>query len=298
MKHDQFLKCVDQRLRLEPAAIGPNGQPLDDDWTIADPDASHKSATLRNLIRGGEVVIGFDHVKNYDTDPARGADFGFLNMLWQVRIDREGGITSRPIPARAPAPQVPKFRPLVVKDGETDRHFTWASTGDPVDLLPEGQPRQLLGAYVRVCDALRQETNKEPQFDPPTEIRHEIIWELTPDQQAKHKLLGGRGGKPGTAVLVLTDNRAQAVGQLVADTTPPEVEWVDMDYQSRSGLQEEIRASGFKEHWVREELVARRRARDWEVVVAEHDGRPVTFRVASPNPSADPSALVLMKRRA
>ena len=81
MNHEQFKKCIGQTLRLEPAAIGPDGRPTDDDWEVVESDDSRKAATLHNRTRGGEAVVGFDHVKNYDSDPARGTGFGFLNML-------------------------------------------------------------------------------------------------------------------------------------------------------------------------------------------------------------------------
>lgn len=211
MNHDQFRKCTDQRLRLEPAALGADGRAADDDWGVVAVDGDRKTATLRNLTRGGELVIGFDHVKNYDTDPARGNGHGFLNMLWQVRTDREGRITARPIPARAAAARDPEFQPLVVNDGEADRHLTWAARDSAVALLPEGEARQLYGTFVGLCDALRVETHREPQFDAPDRIQHEIVWELTPDHRSKHKLLGGMGGKAATSVLVLTNNTAQNV---------------------------------------------------------------------------------------
>lgn len=97
MNHEQFGRCAGQTLRLEPPAVGPDGAPIDDDWTVANVHLAGGSATLRNLTRGGEVIVGFDHVRGYDTDPARGQGFGFLNMLWQIRIASDGSITGRPI---------------------------------------------------------------------------------------------------------------------------------------------------------------------------------------------------------
>jgi hypothetical protein len=105
------------------------------------------------------------------------------------------------------------------------------------------------------------------------------------------------GGKAATSVLVLTNNRAQQVRERVVNTTPPEIEAVDMDYPSRSGLQDRLTAQGFKLHWVREEMVGRRRGEGWELVVVDDDGRRVTYKVPPAIPSVDPSALVLMKRR-
>lgn len=298
MNHEQFRRCVGQRLRLEPPAVGPDGRTVDDDWDILTIDARLGAATLRNLSRGGELVIGFDAVKNYDTDPARGAGHGFLNMLWQVRIARDGSITARPIPARPAADQAPEFHPLIVNDGETERHVTWASRDDALPHLPDGEPRQLLNTFLTVCNALRAATGREPQFDAPHDIRHEIVWELTLDHRSKRKLLGGNNGGHATSVLVLTHNRAQARPEGVVNAAPPEVEAVDLNHPSRSGLQDRLAAEGFKLHWVREELVGRRRDEGWEVVVAEEDGRRASFMVPPGMPSVDSAALILMKRRA
>jgi hypothetical protein len=295
MNHEQFRKCIGQTLRLEPRAIGPDDRHSDDDWSVVDVDESRKVATIRNLTRGGDLVVGFDHVKNYDTDRARGARHGFLNMLWQVRIDGNRSISARPIPARPSAPPDPEFHPLIVNDGETERHLTWASRNDAVALLPEGEARQLFGTFVGVCDALRAEAKREPQFDAPNDIRHEIVWELTLNHRSKHKLLGGMGGKQGAAVLVLTNNQAQARPEPIINTAPPKVETVDLEFPERSGLQAELQAQGFRLRWVREETVAQRREQGWDNVVVERDGLRVAFRVAPGMPSVDPSALVLMK---
>jgi hypothetical protein len=105
MNHDQFKKCVGQTLRLEPPAIGPDGRPTDDDWEVVGADDARKAATLRNRTRGGEVIVGFDHVKNYDSDPARGGKCGFLNMLWHCG---SGGMARSP-PGRSR--RVPPQRP-------------------------------------------------------------------------------------------------------------------------------------------------------------------------------------------
>ena len=194
----------------------------------------------------------------------------------------------------APAPE---FDSLVVNDGAAERHLTWASRDAGIALLPEGEARQLLETFGRVCDALRAETAREPQFDDPNRIQHEIVWELAPDHRSRRKLLGGTGGRAGNAVLVLTLNRARARSERVVNAVPPEIEAVDANYPSRSGLQDRLTAEGFKLHWVREEMVGRRRADGWEVVVVEEDGRRVTFKVPPGMPSVDPSALILMKRR-
>ncbi|MGH9347908.1 MAG: hypothetical protein ACRD26_11660 [Vicinamibacterales bacterium] len=242
--------------------------------------------------------MGFDHVRSYDTDPARGQGFGFLNMLWQIRIARDGSISGRPIPARPGVAPGPELHPLIVNDGQANRHLTCASRDHGVALLPDGEPRQLFETFIPVCDALRADTRREPQFDAPNDIRHEIVWELTPDRRPKHKLLGGMGGRHGTSVLVLTHNRAQPRPERVVDEAPPEVEIVDPEFPERSGLQAELETAGFRLRWVREEQAARRREQGWEAVVVERDGRRLTFKVPPAMPAVDPAALVLMRHRA
>jgi hypothetical protein len=209
MNHDQFRRCIGQRLRLEPQALGPDGREVDDDWAVTGVDQPNRSATLRNLTRGGDIVVGFDHVMGYDSDPARGQNFGFLTMLSRIRIAPDGAITGRPIPPRGGVAPAPEFNPFVVNDGQQDRHLTWASRDAAVAQLIEGEPRQLYGTFIRVCDALRLETGREPQFNAPNDIRHEIVWELTPDHRSRHKLLGGMNGAHAMQVLVLTGDRAR-----------------------------------------------------------------------------------------
>lgn len=86
--------------------------------------------------------------------------------------------------------------------------MTWRDRDPEVHALNEAEPRQLFETYTTICDALRRASSREPQFDPPKDIRHEIVWELSPDHRSKNKLLGGSGGRPGNAVLVLTRDAA------------------------------------------------------------------------------------------
>lgn len=206
MNRDQFKKCIGQTLRLQPPAIGLQGETRDDDWTVQ-PNPVEDEATLTNVTRGGSVVVGFDHVHSYMTDRARGKTFGFLQMHSQVRIAGIGTITAVPLSPRQTGPVTATFGPLVVNDGATDRLLTWRDR-DPVHLLPEAEPRQLFGTYTVICDALRRASGREPQFDRLDDIRHDIVWELSPDHRAKNKLLGGSGGGPASGVLVLTGDAA------------------------------------------------------------------------------------------
>jgi hypothetical protein len=163
--------------------------------------------------------------------------------------------------------------------------------------LPDGESRQLFGTFAGLCDALRARTRREPQFDAPHDIRHEIVWELAPDHRSKHMLLGGENGRAARSVLVLTNNRAQPRPEPVVNAAPPDVEMVDLEFPSRSGLQAEIQAEGYRLRWVREEQVGRRREQGWDALVIERHGRRVVFRVPPAMPSVDPSALLLMKHR-
>ena len=98
--------------------------------------------------------------------PARGDKCGFLNMLWQLRIGRDGAITARPIPARAAAAPRPEFHPLIVNDVHAEQHLTWSERDGAVALLPEGEARQLFSTFIGVCDALRAETNRSRSSTP------------------------------------------------------------------------------------------------------------------------------------
>lgn len=122
MNHDQFKKCICQTLRLESPAIGPDGRPTDDDWEVVGEDDARKAATLRNRARGGEVIVGFDHVKNYDSGPARGDKVSFLNEFWQIPSGRDGAITATPDPGASHRGTPPGIPPA-------DRKAAFYSTG-------------------------------------------------------------------------------------------------------------------------------------------------------------------------
>ena len=189
MNRDQFKKCIGQTLRLQPHAIGAQGESRDDDWTV-ELNADEDEVVLKHMGSGEGVVVGFDHVHSYMSDQARGKTHGFLQTLSQIRIAPDGTISAVPLPPRQTGIVRPTFNPLVVNDGTADRYLTW-SARDPEHLIAhEGQPRQLYGTYTEICDALRTATGREPQFDRPNDIRHEIVWELTADHESKHKLLG------------------------------------------------------------------------------------------------------------
>ena len=108
MNREQLKKSAGKTLRLQPQALGPRGEARDDDWTLR-PDPSRDNATLTNVKTGGSVVVGFDHIHSYMSDPGRGDNFGFLQMLSQVRINMVGQIRAEPVPPRPTAPVAPRF---------------------------------------------------------------------------------------------------------------------------------------------------------------------------------------------
>jgi hypothetical protein len=99
--------------------------------------------------------------------------------------------------------RVRQFHPLVLEEKENKRFFTWPGR-DPLHLIETDLPdRQLYKFFIPLCEALRQNSGMEPQFNSPTQIRGEIVYELSSDFRSKWRLLGGYGGDPGDQVLVL-----------------------------------------------------------------------------------------------
>jgi hypothetical protein len=97
----------------------------------------------------------------------------------------------------------PRFAPLVVDDNGARRYVTWRGR-DPLHLIHhEEPPRQLWGFAAPVCMALRRDSGFEPQFNLPDNIRGEVVYELSPDFQAKWRLRGGSSDGRGEQILVL-----------------------------------------------------------------------------------------------
>ena len=100
-----------------------------------------------------------------------------------------------------------RFAPLIVKENGSPRYFTWRGR-DSIHLIDQEElPRQLWGFAAPLCSALRHESGLEPQFNLPDNIRGEVVFELSPDFQAKWRLLGGSGRGSGRQVLVLVPRR-------------------------------------------------------------------------------------------
>ena len=207
----RLAKSIGSHCRLDPAAKGPRGQPQDDDWLVK--NVTDDSCTLENTRTEATAVLGIDHIHSWLSDPERTTPtqrYGFLQLHVDVKIATTGRVSVTPLPPpRAAGPTAPTLNPLVLNDGDEQRSFTWRGR-DQVHLIDEDDPRQLMGFYTTLCDALRRETELEPEFHDPNDIRGDIVYELSPDQRAKSRLLGGRGGNTGQAVLVLTHQPAKS----------------------------------------------------------------------------------------
>ena len=215
MKREQFKKeTIGELVRLRPPAQGPGGEELDEDWRVV--ELRDEAVQLVNEGRGTEALLGLEHIFNYFSYPARTANAqrsGFLQLHSQVRIGADGRVTVEPLfqPVAAAARRaVPE--PLVVRVANETRYFSWRGRGtDALHLVErEEAPRQLFDDYGDVCDALRQDSGREPELCPPNDLRGEIVYELSSDGQARRHLFAKPAGQSGRAILVLTDRPAAA----------------------------------------------------------------------------------------
>jgi hypothetical protein len=289
---DQLRKSTGMRVRLRPQAIGPRGGAQDDDWTIRRVEGD--VVELVNVAGGHILIMGCDAVISFTSDPARNTDstkFGFLQQSVQARFGSDGKAGIEPLPfGRGGGGAAPALSPLVVNDGSADRLFSWRGR-DAVHRLPEEPAAQLMAFFKPLCDALRDETGREPEFCIPDRLNGDIVYEISPDLAARWPLLGGNGGRPGQQVLVLTARRAQYRGAHVAapDVSAPNVNWVDIEYPARSGLKAMLEAEGYDIVWRRDD---RPRADDAEPVTGEEHGMTFVFKVRDMT-----TALTLYKRR-
>jgi hypothetical protein len=63
--------------------------------------------------------------------------------------------------------------------------------------------------FVRLCDEIRRQAGKEPQFDSPDRLTGELVYEISDDLSAQWRVLGGMNGAAGEAVLVVTQRPAR-----------------------------------------------------------------------------------------
>ena len=135
---------------------------------------------LKHLPTGEVTRLGCDHIHSFFTDPNRDVGttlYGFLQLNVTVTLTGTG-IDVEPRPHR-PGDVKGGFRgnPLVVRDGDHDRLFSWRDR-DPVHLISgEEPPRQLLDFDTPLLDALRVESGQEPRFDLADDIRGEVVYE-------------------------------------------------------------------------------------------------------------------------
>ena len=162
-------------------------------------------------------------------------------------------VAQHEVERRQPEPG-PFSRAVVVRDGDRDRFFSWRDR-DSVHLIAgEEPPKQLLDFASSLCDMLRQESGKEPEFNAAENIRGEIVYELSQDFRAKWRLLGGMADKPGKAVLVLTARPARALtDDIVSPRVAPEPKWVSSNYATASGLQQRLESEGYVVTWSTED---------------------------------------------
>lgn len=68
-----------------------------------------------------------------------------------------------------------------------------------------------------------------------------------------------------------------------APTAEPEVKWVNLQYPARAGIEDELRAQGFKLYWSAEDQLAERiDVERWEIAIIERDGKRFILKVADP----------------
>lgn len=291
----QLAKNIGDYFRLRPQARDERGAAVDDDWILRSVDTT--KVQMQNARTGQAVVLGLDHINDYLSDPQRDTGavrYGFLRLHVELVLKAKG-VEIEPLlgPRAVASSRAFQGNPLVV-DAGGKRLFSWRGR-DPVHLIDGDEPpMQLLGYYTILCDAIRADSGREPEFAAPQRLTGEVVYELSPDFQAKWRLLGGNDRRPGTAVLVLTEKPAQAPASAVGGggSAPNEV-WVDLEYASKSGLQMRLEQAGFTVRWIRDDRLARAvELEGWEKVVEEGKFGPQIFKVSSPD-----SNLTLAKKR-
>ena len=171
---------------------------------------------IQNTRTGQSTLLGFDHLYSYMSDPARSQgmeEHGFLQLHVEVRLGRNS-VEVLPLPppragGQTATTDASRFDSLVLPDGNQVRYFSWRGRG-PVHLVErEEEARQLMDFFKPLCEALRQETNMEPEFHSEKNIHGEIVYELSPDGLARWRLRGGMGGAAGQNILILTAKAAR-----------------------------------------------------------------------------------------
>ena len=106
MNKSQLPKSVGHIVRLQPAAQGPLGETLDEDWRIT--RVSEDAVTLTHIASKSIAHVGLDSVFGYQTDAhaqrVPTEKRGFLQLLMQIAFSSDGRVTVTPLPPpRIPA---------------------------------------------------------------------------------------------------------------------------------------------------------------------------------------------------
>lgn len=174
-------------------------------WLVADVT---EEALLFEGDGGLRVELPLDYGYSYFSAPKGGVPT--FQHLAEIAFDENGSPTVTPVsPPRTAGATPPKLNPVIVRDGDGDRYFTWQER-DPVHLVALEEPRQLLRFEDALCAELRRQTGCEPRFSVAKRLSGDPVYEISADYRARWLLLGGAGGRPGDMVLVLTDRRATA----------------------------------------------------------------------------------------
>ncbi|MEQ1760455.1 MAG: hypothetical protein ABL986_19250 [Vicinamibacterales bacterium] len=215
MNKDQLRKNQHKTAKLHPEARGMKGEVLEDDWTFVVHD--NDTVTLTNTRTQQTLRLGCDNLEGWDSDAARGDTFGFLKHHMSIGTDASGQLFAKPTSLRPIQEAPPRFNPLLVRADDVEWQLIWDARDAQLHRIPETNPRQLYEHFTAVCAALREITGREPQFDSPNDIRHELVYGLTDDHRARFQLLGGMNGAEGTGVLVLRRKSAAGVRLQDAD---------------------------------------------------------------------------------
>ncbi|MBI3493809.1 MAG: hypothetical protein HY047_18835 [Acidobacteria bacterium] len=109
MKKNQLAKSVGRLVKLQPAANGPLGEPIDEDWRVA--DVTDDAVVLEHVQSKSIAHVGLDGVFSYLTD-AHGRRTstekrGFLQLLMQITIAADGAVRVTPLAPPRITPSVP-----------------------------------------------------------------------------------------------------------------------------------------------------------------------------------------------
>lgn len=153
MNKNELKKNVGYHVKLRPMAkrfaggrSGPQLPPVDDDWLIQTVDKT--GIRISNSATGHGTVLGFDHIREFTTDPVRGQGYGLLILKTQLHIGGRN-LWTEPITPGLSAPD-----PLQNVQG-------WKRVNDaaylqrlsrPAPVMPQGgSGNQIVGIALLAC---------------------------------------------------------------------------------------------------------------------------------------------------